>query len=225
MVRGSHSKSKAVPGTVERRFIWGLIAFLGTCVGGCGRGTMEPSDRRGGPWPEVRQDQDTILTMPEHDPGRDTLQDDEGTEPGETDWFEEDVAGDSTTLVETEDLASDEFDSGDETAHLDAVSDEVSIDAEPEPDAGPVHPYYGFVIYDWDSNSFPTLAPVFELIRSVGAGFVQAEGPRTTSKAATWGLIEPVEGQYDLSSLSWIAEAKASGLDVLLTINPGHDVP
>ena len=85
----------------------------------------------------------------------------------------------------------------------------------------PAFNYYGFVTMAHDKP----LEQSFDLIRSVGAGWSQSEGPKSVNQSACWGLIEPGDGSYDFSTLDWIETAHGYGLDVLLRISSGNDVP
>jgi|GEM_PF-2224587 len=80
--------------------------------------------------------------------------------------------------------------------------------------------YYGFVPMKSDNPSI-----VYPLIASTGAGWVQAEGVESLGIVAVWPLVESSPGNYDFSSLDWISTAKSAGLDILLSINTGHNYP
>jgi hypothetical protein len=83
--------------------------------------------------------------------------------------------------------------------------------------------YYGFVVYLGDEAE--PLDDGLLLIKSLGANWIQSEGPNVMSRSATWGLIEPSPGQFDFSSVAWVDTARANGVGVLLTVDTGHDEP
>jgi len=87
----------------------------------------------------------------------------------------------------------------------------------------PAKTAYGFVSY-W-GDEFKPLDDGYRIMHSLGASWSQAEGANMASKAATWGTVEPTPGQYDLSSLAWLEDARDHDMEVLLTINTGHDNP
>lgn len=81
---------------------------------------------------------------------------------------------------------------------------------------------YGFVSYGGDEAA--PLEDAAIVIRSLGAGWHQAEGPLTMSKGITWGMIQPDSlDEYDWSSVSWVEASAAAGLELLLDVTPGHD--
>ncbi len=81
---------------------------------------------------------------------------------------------------------------------------------------------YGFVSYGGDES--PPLDDAPAVIRSLGAGWLQSEGPVTFSRGACWGLIQP-ENLYDFDwdTVEWVNAAAAEGLGVLMVVAPGHD--
>ena len=85
--------------------------------------------------------------------------------------------------------------------------------------------YYGFVVYDWDGKE--SLNDSFPLIKSLGAGWVQAEAPLMQTKSISWASVESEDGVYnfDIDELAWINDADAEGLNMVLTIDTGHDNP
>ncbi|MBI2567053.1 MAG: thrombospondin type 3 repeat-containing protein [Candidatus Schekmanbacteria bacterium] len=84
--------------------------------------------------------------------------------------------------------------------------------------------FYGFVSYDTDETK--PLDDAFAIMRAAGAGWIQSEGPNTLSKSASWGAIQPFTlSEHDWSSVAWVGDARSQGLEVLLSVNAGHDRP
>ncbi len=89
--------------------------------------------------------------------------------------------------------------------------------------------YYGFVAYYWDE--WGGMDKTYSVIRSLGAGWLQAEGPNMKSKAVTWGAIETTEdvfewtGEEALAIDTWTREADESGLKILMMLSTGNDDP
>ncbi|MFC1852237.1 thrombospondin type 3 repeat-containing protein [candidate division CSSED10-310 bacterium] len=82
--------------------------------------------------------------------------------------------------------------------------------------------YYGFVSYLLDEAE--PLDDAFTVIKRVGGGWAQAEGPITFTTSAHWGNIQLVSlTEYDWSSLEWTNRATAAGLCILLNVSSGHD--
>jgi len=109
-----------------------------------------------------------------------------------------------------------------ESEGSDSLSD---IETMPDDDTNPIPSegglnYYGFVPMNGDNPSI-----IYSLISSTGAGWVQAEGVMSLGIVATWPLVEPSPGIYDFSSLDWISPATEAGLNILLSINTGHNYP
>jgi len=107
--------------------------------------------------------------------------------------------------------------------------------------------YYGFVVYTWDED-----APVddaYLVAKSLGAGWIQAEGPNVLSQSIVWEEVVPFPAglnpdpdpgdpnyesdmasrldylmnidNYTFDTLSWVQEAMQEDLKVMLTINTG----
>ncbi|GAB4291389.1 MAG: hypothetical protein Kow0090_04860 [Myxococcota bacterium] len=133
--------------------------------------------------------------------------------------FEDDVSDENIDGGDGDFVGDDDI-PGDDDADADIAKDDDDNDDNDAAEEPPLN-YYGFVSYY--GEEFAPLDDAFGVIKSLGAGWSQAEGPNMLSKAATWGIVEPVEGEYDFSSLDWVKEAYAQGVQVLLTINTGHD--
>lgn len=81
---------------------------------------------------------------------------------------------------------------------------------------------YGFVSYGGDESE--PLDDAASVIRVMGAGWHQSEGPLTMSKGVSWGLIQPDNlDEYDWSTVAWADASDAVGLNMLMAVSPGHD--
>jgi len=139
---------------------------------------------------------------------------------------EKDASAKDSFSQETEVLSNDAMDVG-EADDLTATDTVTTLPDDDTPDDDtPYVPneremnYYGFVPMQGDNPSI-----VYPLIASTGAGWVQAEAVESLGIVAVWPLIEPSPGTYDFSSLDWISSAKSAGLEILLSINTGHNYP
>ncbi len=90
--------------------------------------------------------------------------------------------------------------------------------------------YYGFVIYTWDENPTSWDYEIFPLAKSLGARWIQAEGPLVLSESAHWGRLVPDPAadlsdpaSYNFDLLDWVGAADGEGLNVVLTLNTGND--
>ncbi len=122
----------------------------------------------------------------------------------------------------SEDATSGEDDHR-EDGGLSQDQDGADLDSDTSPYVPPGRTAYGFVSY-WGDEWKP-VDDGYAIMHSLGVSWVQSEGANMTATAATWGTVEPEPGKYDFSSLDWIKDADVADMEVLLTINTGHDNP